>query len=259
MALLQAIDISMHFGGVKAVNELNLTVEKGQIFGIIGPNGSGKTTFFNVLTGQYRPTGGNFIFVDRDITARPPHAIAKLGIARTFQNIRLFQNMTVMENVLVGQHVRLGETFIDSILYSKRKLRLEAGARARAHELLQFVGLDDKADELAANLAYGEQRRVELARALAITPSLLLLDELTAGMNPSEANTVVELIRSVRRRDVTIVIIEHNMKVMMNLAEWIVVMDAGRKIAEGIPSEVQKNELVIRAYLGEDEDTHAVH
>lgn len=258
MTLLQAIDISMHFGGVKAINRLNLTVEKDQIFGIIGPNGSGKTTFFNVLTGQYRPTGGKFVFANQDITARQPYAIAKLGIARTFQNIRLFRNMTLLENVLVGQHAHLGETFIDSILYSKRKLRLEAGTRARAHELLQFVNLDDKADELASNLAYGEQRRVELARALAVNPSLLLLDELTAGMNQTEANTIVELIRQVQRRGVTILIIEHNMKVMMNLAEWIVAMDAGQKIAEGLPSEVQKNELVIRAYLGEDEETHAV-
>jgi branched-chain amino acid transport system ATP-binding protein len=253
MELLKANGVSMHFGGVQAVVDLSLTVEEGQIFGIIGPNGSGKTTFFNVLTGIYRPTGGTFTFKGQDITAWPPHRIASHGIARTFQNIRLFRNTSVLDNVLVGGHCHVGATLWDVLLQSRAKHEAEAKARKRSEELLRFVGLEGKAGEFAANLAYGEQRRVELARALGNQPDLLLLDEPTAGMSDSEAREIMELIREIRQMGVTILLIEHNMKVMMGTAEWIVALDAGHKIAEGPPREIQYNEKVIQAYLGEEE------
>jgi len=253
MDILIANGVTMEFGGVRAVNHVDLTVRQGQILGIIGPNGSGKTTFFNVLTGIYKPTAGQFLYQGRDITGWPPHRIVQAGIARTFQNIRLFGNMSVLENVLVGEHTKLKATLGGVLARTPAQKQDEAQAREKAEELLQFVGLADKADEFAANLAYGEQRRLELARALAAQPSLLLLDEPTAGMNPGEASQVMELIHSIRDLGVTIVLIEHNMQVMMGTAEWIVALDAGSKIAEGTPKEIQYNEQVIRAYLGEEE------
>ena len=253
MELLKAEKITMDFGGVRAVDHVDLTVEQGQILGIIGPNGSGKTTFFNVLTGIYRPTSGRFLFQGRDITGWPSHRVAQSGVARTFQNIRLFRNMSVLENVLVGEHTQLKATLWGVLFQTPSKKRVEAEAREKAEELLRFVDLVDKADEFAANLSYGEQRRLELARALASQPKLLLLDEPTAGMNPSEAGQIMELIHDVRDLGVTIVLIEHNMQVMMGTAEWIVALDAGAKIAEGTPREIQYNEKVIQAYLGEEE------
>lgn len=253
MALLRSENISMHFGGVKAVDQVDLTVEEGQILGIIGPNGSGKTTFFNVLTGIYNPTSGEFFFRGDDITNWSPHRIAEVGIARTFQNIRLFQNMSVLENVLVGQHTKLTATLGGALLRTPAERKDEASAREKGGELLDFVGLSERSAEYAANLAYGEQRRLELARAMASQPTLLLLDEPTAGMNPSEATQVMELIQDIRDLGVTIMLIEHNMQVMMGTAERIVALDAGAKIAEGTPQEIQYNEDVIQAYLGEEE------
>jgi branched-chain amino acid transport system ATP-binding protein len=251
--ILEAQGVSMHFGGVKAVSELSVSVEEGKIFGIIGPNGSGKTTFFNILTGNYTLTSGKFIFKGDDITGLAPNRVAMNGIARTFQNIRLFRSMSVLENVMVGQHPRIKTSVMDAIFRTRRLNRLESGAREKAIELLHFVGLDEKSDEIASNLAYGEQRRVELARALANQPKLLLLDELTAGMNPVEAASIVSLIREVRDTGITIILIEHNMKVMMGIAELIMAMDAGRRIALGTPDEIRTNEAVIRSYLGEEE------
>lgn len=253
MIVLEAKSVSKSFGGVKAVADLSLTVEQGQIFGIIGPNGSGKTTFFNVLTGSYSPTSGTYTFSGQDITGLPAHETARRGMARTFQNIRLFRSMSVLENVLVGQHPQLRINLLDALLGTRTKVKVETEARERAKELLHFVGLEEKAGEFATNLAYGEQRRLELARALGNRPKLLLLDELTAGMNPVEAAAMVALIKEVREMGVTILLIEHNMKVMMGIAEWIMAMDAGRKIAEGTPQDIQSNELVIRAYLGEED------
>lgn len=253
MVLLKAENICMHFGGVKAVNNVDLTVDQGEIMGIIGPNGSGKTTFFNVLTGIYKPTTGKFTFQDQDITGWPPFRIATSGIARTFQNIRVFKNMSVLENVLVGEHTKLSATLLGALTRSPAQKKDEHAAHDRAMELLNFVKLSDKLNEYSANLAYGEQRRLEIARALATKPRLLLLDEPTAGMNPSEAHQVIELIHDISGLGVTIILIEHNMQVMMGTAKKIVAFGAGTKIAEGTPKEIQYNPQVIQAYLGEEE------
>lgn len=253
MALLESKTICMDFGGVRAVDHLDLTVEQGQIMGIIGPNGSGKTTFFNVLTGLYKPTLGRFSFMGKDITNWPPHRIAQAGIARTFQNIRLFKNTSVLDNVLVGEHTKLQVNLLDALIRSPNQKQAERIAREKAEELLEFVKLSDKIYEFSANLAYGEQRRLEIARALASQPKLLLLDEPTAGMNPSEADLVIQLFQSIRQLGVTIVLIEHNMQVMMGTAEHIIALASGKKIAQGTPKEIQYNEQVIQAYLGEEE------
>lgn len=254
MALLEAQGATMQFGGVRALDKVDLTVQEKQILGIIGPNGSGKTTFFNILTGIYRPTAGRFLFDGNDITGWPSHKIVRTGIARTFQNIRLFGNMSLAENVLVGEHINLSATLLGALFRTPGQRQDEKKAQKRAEELLEFVGLGEKKKEYAANLAYGEQRRLELARAMATEPKLLLLDEPTAGMNPSEASQVMKLIHDIRDLGVTIVLIEHNMQVMMGTAEWIVALDAGAKIAEGTPREIQYNEKVIQAYLGEEEE-----
>ena len=250
--LLQAGGVSKSFGGLVAVNDVTIDIPHKSIVSIIGPNGAGKTTFFNMLTGLYRPTMGTIVFDGTDITAMRPDRILAAGIARTFQNIRLFAAMSARENVMVGQHARMSGGLLGSILHTPKVRTEEQFVHDKAGEMLDLVGLASKEfDQTAINLSYGDQRRVEIARALASDPQLLLLDEPTAGMNPQESHRLTQFIRRLRdERGLTILLIEHDMKVVMNVSERVTVLDHGEKIAEGEPAEVRRNELVIEAYLG---------
>jgi branched-chain amino acid transport system ATP-binding protein len=251
-AILETQELSKLFGGLVAVDRVSFRVPYRAIASIIGPNGAGKTTFFNMLTGLYRPSLGRVLFDGRDVTTRRPDQITAMGVARTFQNIRLFGTMSAIENVLVGQHSRLKATVFGSIIRTPRVRREERAAREKAHELLSYVGVEKRRhDDAASYLSYGDQRRVEIARALASDPQLLLLDEPTAGMNPQESERLTAFMRTLRDdRGVTILLIEHDMKVVMGVSELVTVLDHGEKIAEGEPQAVRHDARVVEAYLG---------
>lgn len=249
--LLACADLTMKFGGLTAVDHLNLQVQQGEIVGLIGPNGSGKTTVFNMISGLYRPTAGRILFNGRDIAGWKPSAVTRCGIARTFQNIRLFAGMTVWENVLIGHHSRFAESVCDEMFHTRRQREQERLAQQRLEELLSMFQMGPYKRELAGNLSYGLQRKLEIVRALAAEPQLLLLDEPAAGMNPQETGELRHFIAGLRALNITTLLVEHDMKLVMKLCDRLVVLNYGQEIARGRPEEIQNNAAVIKAYLGD--------
>jgi branched-chain amino acid transport system ATP-binding protein len=254
MSLLSVKRLTKNFGGLTAVNNVSFVVNSDEIVGLIGPNGAGKTTVFNLITGIYRPDQGEVVFQQNSISRLPAHRIIALGVARTFQTIRLFQNLSVLENVLSGRHCRMKSGVLSSLLHTPRQRREERAALARAISELEFVGLKQQAEQLAKNLSYGNQRLLEVARALATEPQLLILDEPAGGMDEQETTHLVSLIRKIRDRGITVLLIEHDMSLVMRVCENIVVLEYGSKIAEGSPEEIKQDQRVIEAYLGTEED-----
>ncbi len=252
--LLHVENVTMRFGGLTALNAVDFSIAPGEILGLIGPNGAGKTTCFNVMTGVYQATEGRVLFDGQPLGGVKRHQITQQGIARTFQNIRLFKSMTALENVMVGADVHSRVGFFDALFRTPRHRNTERAAEKHAAELLQFVGIEGRSDELASNLSYGDQRRLEIARAMATEPKLLCLDEPAAGFNPAEKERLMELIRKVRDQGITVLLIEHDMRLVMGVTDRIVVLEFGQKIAEGLPAEIRENPAVIAAYLGVDDD-----
>jgi branched-chain amino acid transport system ATP-binding protein len=256
--VLEVNNITLTFGGVTALDDVSFVIQPGEILGLIGPNGAGKTTCFNVVTGVYKPTAGDVSFQGQPLAGLKRHQITRLGIARTFQNIRLFKSMTALENVMVGTDARHSTGVLSALFRLPLHRREEREGEDRAMELLRFMGLQARCDELAANLSYGDQRRLEIARAMATKPSLLCLDEPAAGFNPIEKRSLMKLIRNVRDQGYTVLLIEHDMRLVMGVTDRIVVLEFGKKIAEGSPEEIRNDPAVIAAYLGVDEESGEV-
>jgi branched-chain amino acid transport system ATP-binding protein len=258
MSLLEIKDLSHFFGGLRAVHNFQLTLNGGELLGLIGPNGAGKTTIFNLVSGFYKPAEGEILFQGKNIIGLRPHAVTNLGMARTFQSIRLWNSLTVFENLCISQHYQLGYGLLATILQNRNYRESEQRVRKTAEELLEILGLRHYAMEYPKNLPYGLQRRVEIGRALSVHPRLLLLDEPAAGMNPGDVDQLIDLVRWIRDEfKLSIWLIEHHMRVVMNVCEWIKVVDFGETIAEGTPTAVRENPRVIQAYLGDEEPTHA--
>ncbi|GGL47599.1 ABC transporter ATP-binding protein [Sporolactobacillus putidus] len=251
MSILEVKNLTKQFGGLTATSDISMGVEKNSITAVIGPNGAGKTTFFNMITAVYRPTSGDILLNGKSLVGLKPHQVSKFGITRTFQNIRLFNEQTVLDNVLVGMHQRLKGHWVGTLLHFPNVKREEENAKIEAYKILEYVGLEEYVNENAGNLAYGAQRRLEIARAIAAKPKVLLLDEPAAGMNPKETQKLTDLIHDMRTRlDVTIILIEHDMKLVMKISDFIYVLDHGELIASGVPEEIRNNKRVIEAYLG---------